>query len=571
MDSRLKLEIATIEIWHIAAIIISLIAFMMLYMKANRTASLKAFFYVQFTMILWMIAKVLKTVSPTVDIRWSFIVLQYLAICLLEIAFLEFGYTYYKGRHFRLKTRLLLYVCPVIQFTIVATNPYHFLFYSRYDFWGDSFGPLFYLHFVVEYIYILIGAYFCGVKFKRQMKKRKKLYVCVVTTGILFPIVLNLIYVSKVLHKFFKMIHFRVVFDITPIVFTWSLLLFVYATFKYEFFDLSPIMKHEITYMLDTPVCLLDSAGDIIFMNEKLKQRLDVIDNFNDINNLIKKNRGLFLKETKDESDRENSKVKYNGKYYTIHSRPIKSLNGTQYVITFNDVTPYIRVQNQLTDQNEELKIANIKLEEKISILKKTSRIGARNFVARELHDIVGHSLVVTIKLLEVAKLYYKKNRKMVMNTLKKAEHSIRLGFEEMKSINEKEDKIYSGVLLEKELDKVLRHVKSPSLQTNFFFRGTIKKMDEKVYDIVKKVCTELITNTLKHAKANRILLSVNCTTSKISINYMDNGIGCSKINKGNGLKGIDSRLALIDAAIYYTTESSEGFSANIDIPLCSA
>ncbi len=48
----------------------------------------------------------------------------------------------------------------------------------------------------------------------------------------------------------------------------------------------------------------------------------------------------------------------------------------------------------------------------------------------------------------------------------------------------------------------------------------------------------------------------------------MDNGIGCKKIKKGNGLKGVDNRLSLVGGKAKHNTSLNEGFSSNISIPL---
>lgn len=567
MKQRLKLEIATITIWHIAAIIISAIAFMILYMKANRTASLKAFFYVQFTMTLWMVGKIFKTVSPNIAIRWSFIVFYYAAICLLEVAFLEFGYAYYKGKPIRTKIKMLLYICPIIQFIIILTNPIHHLFYSQFDFRSDDFGILFYVHVIVEYIYIMVGIFFCSIKFNKQFKNHDRWFKYLVVTAILAPIVLNLIYVSGGLKNFLKAIHFGVVFDVTPIVFLWSLLVFVYSTFKYEFFDISPIMKHEIIHELNKPICIMDSAGDVLFINEQLRKSFNIANDLSSLNQIIRENsRELFIN---DDATHFSCIVKRNEKYYRLYSRVVKTIGGTQYIVVFDDITSYQLIKNQLSQKNDELIQANRQLEEQINVLKQTSHVGARNFVARELHDIIGHALVITMKLLEVSKLYYKKDKAMVLDTLNKAGLSIHSGFDEMKSINaSNREKIpYTGAQLERELGKMLKKVERSGIQINFYFRGKIKEIDEKVFDIIKKICTELITNTLKHANASRMLLDLSFTQKDICIHMMDNGLGQEKVVKGNGLKGIETRVELVEGLVTYTTSLNEGFNVNIVIP----
>lgn len=562
MDFAVQVKVATISLWNYAAIIVNVIAFIILYMKANRNASLKAFFLVQFAMLIWLIGKVFKTVSPTEDLRWAFIVFYYFGACLLEVTFLDFAYIYNKGKPMKKAHRIVIYFIALIQFIVVLTNPCHYLFYSRYSFWGDDFGILFYPYAAIYYIYMIIGMLYCSKKFRQQVKYKDPLQKYIIGSAILMPIIFNFIYITRMLESLFEILGIQV-FDITPIVFTWSLLVFVYATFKYEFFDLTPIMKHEVTHRLDTPILIMDAARNIIFVNEQLKHSFEISDDYQKLKELINH------KEMKKNST-DNYLIKYNDKYFKYSIKTLKGIGGIQYIVTFNDITSYQIVRNQLHNKNVELNEANKKLENQIQMLKETSRIGARNYVARELHDIIGHSLVVTMKLLEVSKIFYKKNTERVLESLEKARQSVKNGFSEMKEITTRKDnhRIYSSTLLEGELKSMLKVVEVSGMKVNFYLRGKADKLDGKVFDIIKKVSTELVTNTLKHAKASSILLSLNFLEREIHVQFMDNGIGNKKIKKGNGLKGIDSRLELIEGRATYEASSGEGFIANIKIPV---
>lgn len=567
MDELLKQEIFTISIWQLIALIALVIAFVVLFMKANRTPSLKAYFYVLFTIALWLIGKIFKTVSPTVDIRWSFIVLYYLAICLLEVAFLECGYAYYKGRSFRIKTKVFLYLLPLIQFVVILTNPYHHLFYSKYDFYHDSFGSLFYLHVVIEYVYITIGIVLCAIKLRSQFKYKSKGYKYLLATATLGPIILNILYITRVLQKIFYFISFPIIFDVTPIIFTWSTLLFVYATFKYEFFDLSPIMKHEIVHKLDTPICIIDNSGDVLFFNERLNDRFMFNDNPAELLDMIRANRKQL---TSGECEPSFDHLfEHAQNFYIYYAKRINSLGGTKFIIVYNNVTSYVLAREKRSSNHQELRRINQELNEQIEILKNTSKVGARNFVARELHDIIGHSLVVTMKLLEVAKLAHQ-NQEMVVDSLKKARISLLGGIHEIKQVNRRDSHVYTGHMLKKELQATGRKVKDSGLSMAFYFKGEQYKIDEKVYDIIKRVCTELITNTLKHANAQGMLLSCTIHENLILICYMDDGKGVDQLVKGNGISGIETRLSFVDGHARFSTSKNEGFTANITIPVRS-
>jgi signal transduction histidine kinase len=114
----------------------------------------------------------------------------------------------------------------------------------------------------------------------------------------------------------------------------------------------------------------------------------------------------------------------------------------------------------------------------------------------------------------------------------------------------------------------MLKTVDVSGIKTNFYLRGSRKNMEEMVFDIIKKVSTELVTNTLKHSGATSLFLSIIFEEERVVISQMDNGRGVESLKKGNGLSGIDGRLSLVDGIARYTSSAGEGFNANILIPL---
>ncbi|MBI9010733.1 MAG: hypothetical protein JEZ08_00770 [Clostridiales bacterium] len=559
MSYILKLEIQTICTVHIIAIIISIIGSMMLYIKTDRDDSVKAFLVMQTSIILWMVFKIFKTIAPTVSLRWGFIVLYYACVCILEVAFLEFAYGHYKGKRIPIIIRYILYMFPMIQITMIAMNPLHHMFYKTFDFFGDTFGILFYVHFIIEYAFIIAGSYYCVLTFRKEFMNKKLIYRYMISSAIVFPMIMNLLYVSKVFHKFLRTFDDYIIFDVTPIVFTWSGLLFVYATFKHNFFNISPIMKHEIIHKLDTPIVVLDSAYDMVYKNEKFELMLEdiTVDIFEGFLKVYRK--GNYVRE---------QEVTYNGRYFMMFLKTIASFKETEHILIIRDITNYRKVEHEINNEQNKLIKANDELREMIETLKELSKVGARSYVARELHDIVGHSLVVTIKLLEVSNLYYNCDKQLSLDALRDAISTIELGIGEMKTIKEPDNISYSGDTLKKDLNKMLEHVERAGIKTNLSFKGVYSKLDEQIYLMIKKICTELMTNALKHSKATELFISIQIRHTKIELLVIDNGIGHAKVVKGNGLTGIEERLRSLEGKVRFNTSEGEGFISKIIIPL---
>jgi signal transduction histidine kinase len=83
------------------------------------------------------------------------------------------------------------------------------------------------------------------------------------------------------------------------------------------------------------------------------------------------------------------------------------------------------------------------------------------------------------------------------------------------------------------------------------------------------RVITELISNTLKHASAKKILIIFSATNDLYTINYQDDGIGITTEAKGTngiGLQNIESRLGMIGATYEINYGGNNGFQISINL-----
>ena len=88
----------------------------------------------------------------------------------------------------------------------------------------------------------------------------------------------------------------------------------------------------------------------------------------------------------------------------------------------------------------------------------------------------------------------------------------------------------------------------------------------------VYRVLAELINNTIKHANATNIYITIAIAQSAIYITYADDGKGfvfnSDASSKGMGLQNIESRLNMINAVWQLPTGQVKGFNMEITIPL---
>ena len=81
----------------------------------------------------------------------------------------------------------------------------------------------------------------------------------------------------------------------------------------------------------------------------------------------------------------------------------------------------------------------------------------------------------------------------------------------------------------------------------------------------IYRVLQELMTNMRKHSKATLVVISWSQASKTMSIQYIDNGVGCS-LQKGNGLHNTENRIHSINGSITFDTDINKGFKATISV-----
>lgn len=528
------------------AIVFAVMFLMLFIIKGKHDHSLKSFCMMQLSMITWMVFKVFKTVAPTTRLRWLCVVCYYAGAIAFEVAFLSFTYTQYNKRPLKKSVLFLFISIAIAQFIVVLTNPIHYMFYSDFDFYDDHFGGLFYMHSVIAYSFVFAGMYYGAKHFHKVFQKESKVFHVVMAIAILSPFVMNYLYISKILHRFFEYIGIPVIFDVTPIVFVITISIFVYATYHYDYLELTPIMKWEVVEKLDTAIALVDSEGMIMYRNQKMEQYIQANKKLN-INVEVCKNRN----------------VQINGRYYQITIAPLTQQRIDQYLMMVYDMTDYFLIENRIKENHRLQEEIQKDLLETIKQLKKASKEKARIYVAKELHDIIGHSFVVAIKSLEVSLMYVKQDQKLSKECLNEACFVLEKGAYDLRMLLEEKDHH-----LENTIEEYCKRLEKIGVETYVNLKGQESSVDDIRKEIVLKVIQEFITNSIKHGHASMILIEILIDPTLLKLRLMDNGVGCDDLKLGNGMKGMIERIESVQGEVIFKTEAHNGFILNAKIEL---
>jgi PAS domain S-box-containing protein len=113
---------------------------------------------------------------------------------------------------------------------------------------------------------------------------------------------------------------------------------------------------------------------------------------------------------------------------------------------------------------------------------------------------------------------------------------------------------------------------KTNAINIKFETEGIYERIDQKLELIFFRVISELINNTLKHAKATTILILLYKKEDTLVLNFKDDGIGfnvddiLTDKNKGMGLKNIISRIKSINGKYYFNSSPNKGFTIRIEV-----
>jgi signal transduction histidine kinase len=198
-----------------------------------------------------------------------------------------------------------------------------------------------------------------------------------------------------------------------------------------------------------------------------------------------------------------------------------------------------------------------------------------RNRIARELHDVVGHSVsVMTVQASAVRRLM-RPDQEKERAALETVEAAGREALSEMRRM--------IGVLRSgdapadlappptlDQLDALADTFRRAGLEVVLESEGERVNvppgMDLTAYRLVQ----EALTNTLRHAHATRVLVHVGYCDEALRIYVRDDGQGPDGAAAGTGLLGMRERVAVYGGTLWTGAAEGGGFELRAELPLAT-
>jgi signal transduction histidine kinase len=220
----------------------------------------------------------------------------------------------------------------------------------------------------------------------------------------------------------------------------------------------------------------------------------------------------------------------------------------------------------------KELEKKTLELNHQKEMLKATivAQEAERNRIAQDLHDDISAKLnVVSLSanfLIEEESVTPKETEEIINHILrvtnKTIESSRNIAHNLLPPILEK---FGLGAALEELCDEFSKSKKVNVTSTIEYEAERLSKDDElHVFRIIQ----ELMNNSMRHGKAKEIALNFKSEIENLSLSYRDDGLGFDTstigIQKGLGLRNIESRVSLLKGNITYKSENLKGVEVEI-------
>ncbi|MCP1163182.1 MULTISPECIES: sensor histidine kinase [Bacillus] len=226
----------------------------------------------------------------------------------------------------------------------------------------------------------------------------------------------------------------------------------------------------------------------------------------------------------------------------------------------------YQKNQKQLKELDE----AHAELQETTLLSMRYAAFAERTKLAREIHDGLGHQMTSLIIQLQALKIMLKKKPTAANESVDDLLKVARKGMEEIRTAvrewtsDEKDLGLTS-------LKGLISQVQANSLlQIEFIHSEKISEWTMEESTIMYRILQESLTNILRHAHADFVIVSVIEIDGVVSLSVADNGIfkGDKELELGFGLNGMKKRCELVGGSCSFTLNEPKGLRVEARIPI---
>jgi len=559
------------EFIYLFVITVSILFLIYIILNIKKSELKAHYVFIHILLVGALFCNILFLLSTSNEFLFTIYLIKYIFVSVLSIAIINFIYNYINNKNINPIILLLLSLLPLITFLTILTNPMHHLFFITMDYINTKPGIMFYVLSIIRDIYIVSGLFMLLKKYKMLSSEQKKEMMYVILTVILIFVLKTYYYIDER----------SILFDATIIIANISIIVLGHIILLTQFSNIEAYGIDEAINQLKEGIVILNRDKKIMAINQSFEKLIakaykkdiidskDLIKSYQNIldNNSLLPNQGV-LEYVQDKEDEEDN-IYLNVVESTVYNKK-NIISG--YILIFKDISEYMIMKEMLQLKNIELTKIRVKLENHINNIKIIDSLEKRNRLAKELHDILGHTLTITNLKLKYCIDKFDEDIDQTKNNIAEIKNIVEKGIKQLSDSIDTEEIFESVSLLrlQQELNRLSDTISANGINLDVTVKGVYKMIEVKIYNTIYRVCQEAVTNTIKHSDAENIYIIIRNNDRKIDINIFDDGKGCKSIKKGNGLSGMEQRIEEVGGTIKFTSIINEGFYIKGQINLVS-
>lgn len=200
-----------------------------------------------------------------------------------------------------------------------------------------------------------------------------------------------------------------------------------------------------------------------------------------------------------------------------------------------------------------------------------------RTRIARELHDLVAHSMGVIIIQSQGAQRVLERDSAAVRRALASIDATGRQGMAELRRLlgmltgAADTGELSPQPSLER-LGELLEGVRSAGLAVESRVDGHVRPLPPGIELAVFRIVQEALTNALKHAGAKQVAVKLQYLPTRIDVEVTDDGIGGGTPSpNGHGLVGMRERVSVYGGTLSIEKPPEGGFRVHASLPVDTA
>jgi signal transduction histidine kinase len=228
-----------------------------------------------------------------------------------------------------------------------------------------------------------------------------------------------------------------------------------------------------------------------------------------------------------------------------------------------------VRVRSQLT---EELHEAAVQAEEEHEAELARAAAEERRRIAREMHDVVAHSVSVMVVQAGGARRILQQDPERAIDAAVHIEETGRAALVEMRRLlgmlGAGEDAARAPQPTLAALDSLVRRSREAGLRVELTVLGEPRSLPAGIDLAAYRVLQEGLTNALRHAGGSPAEITVRWAPDALELAVSDRGRGPSGPGGGHGLVGMQERVRLYGGELWTGRRTGGGFEIRARIPL---